>query len=185
MDSLFLVLFLISLVGLVIGLIKPAWLRMPSRKRASLIAGGSTLFFFVLFGITAPPAPKNEVVAKDNTVQQTKQTPPASAPEEKPVATPAANETSKADAQKELADFMALSKKAEVISSYDFTNDAVVYVDQMWYQMTVPQKKDFIAHIGILKKAATGFSHFELRDAYSNDKVGEITSFSQSVEVYK
>jgi hypothetical protein len=46
-------------------------------------------------------------------------------------------------------------------------------------------KKNFIAKIGSLKKAITGYSHLEVKDAYSNEKVGEITAFSQSIEVYK
>jgi len=46
-------------------------------------------------------------------------------------------------------------------------------------------KKDFIAKIGTLKKQIRGYSHFEVRDAYSKEKVGELTAFSQSIEVYK
>jgi hypothetical protein len=39
--------------------------------------------------------------------------------------------------------------------------------------------------VGVLKKAVTGYSHFEVRDGYSNEKVAELTSFSQSIEIYK
>ena len=60
-----------------------------------------------------------------------------------------------------------------------------MYVDSAWYKMSVQEKKDFLTHVGALKKAATGFQNFEARDSHTNEKVGEITSFNQSVEVYK
>lgn len=93
---------------------------------------------------------------------------------------------SKEQAQKDLTDFMETAKKAKLVSSYEFSDKAtVVYIDSMWYTQKVDFKKDFIAKIGLLKKALTGYSHFEARDAYNNDKVAEITSFSQSIEIYK
>jgi hypothetical protein len=193
MSSLFIVLFLLSVAGLIIGLIKPAWLRMPSRKRAALATGGAAVLFFVLFGITAPPQPAKPAETPSATVATDEQKPEqqpapqvqqeAAQPAPQQQAAPA--QPTDAQAQKDLDDFMALAKQADVVSSYDFTNDSVVYVDSNWYSMTVTQKKDFIAKIGMLKKAVTGYSHFELHDAYSDEKVGEITSFSQSVEVYK
>ncbi len=89
------------------------------------------------------------------------------------------------EAQKELKSFLALSKKAQIINSYDFTVDRVIYVDRMWYSMTVTQKEHFLWNISNLKKISTGYHRFEARDAYSNEKVGEVTAFSGSVEVYK
>jgi hypothetical protein len=56
MSNLFLVFLLASIVGLGIGLIKPSIIKLKSRKVAGLIFGGCTIVFFVLFGITAPPA---------------------------------------------------------------------------------------------------------------------------------
>ena len=88
-------------------------------------------------------------------------------------------------AQTELSSFIQTAEQAKIISSYDFTNDRVVYVDSAWYKMSVQEKKDFLTHVGALKKAATGFQNFEARDSHTNEKVGEITSFNQSVEVYK
>ncbi len=108
-----------------------------------------------------------------------------------PVTTASEPSMSKEQAQKELDDFMATAKKAKLVTSYDFSklNETVyrwdIFVGSSWYLMTVQQKKDFIAYIGIHKKAITGYSHFELHDAYSNEKVGEITSFTSSIEVYK
>jgi len=93
---------------------------------------------------------------------------------------------SKNDAQEQLNAFMEISKAGKLITSYEFSETAVdVFVDKAWYEQTVQFKKDFIAKVGMLKKAVTGYSHFELKDAYSNEKVGEIKSFSQSIEVYK
>ena len=93
---------------------------------------------------------------------------------------------SKATAQKELDDFMEKAKKAKLVTSYEFSDRAnEVFVDSVWYTQTVQNKKDFIGYIGLQKKKITGFSHFEVKDAYSNEKVGEITAFSQTIEVYK
>jgi competence protein ComGC len=95
------------------------------------------------------------------------------------------DEQAKATGQQELVSFMQTSEQAHIVSSYDFTNDRVVYMDTAWYEMTVEQKRDFLTHVGTLKKAATGLQNFEAHDSHTNEKVGEITSFSQSVEVYK
>lgn len=92
----------------------------------------------------------------------------------------------KEKAQKELDEIINLGKKAGLITSYEFSNKAsVVYVGKVWYTQTVSFKKDLLAKIGTLKKQITGYQHFEVRDAYSNEKVAEITAFSGSLEVYK
>ena len=57
MNDLFLALFLLSLAGLVIGLIRPQLVKMPSRKKATQVFAGATAFFFILFGITMPSQP--------------------------------------------------------------------------------------------------------------------------------
>lgn len=89
-------------------------------------------------------------------------------------------------AEKELKEFMDLSIKANLVESYEFSNKAtVVYVGFVWYTQTVTFKKDFLAKVAMLKKAVTGYGHFEVRDARSNEKVAEVTAFSQSLEVYK
>lgn len=89
-------------------------------------------------------------------------------------------------AKKELTDFMALAKKSGLVDSYEFSDMAtVVYVSSLWYTQTVTFKKDFLAKTAVLKDGATGHKHFEVRDAHSNEKVAEVTAFSQSLEVYK
>lgn len=57
MSDLFLVLLLLSLAGLVVGLIHPQLLRMPSRKMTAGAFGGGALLFFILFGVTTPQQP--------------------------------------------------------------------------------------------------------------------------------
>ncbi len=112
-------------------------------------------------------------------------TAPAQAPAEE-VATDTQSTLSKEDAQKELDHIMDLSKQANFALSYDFSNTGtVVYAGPAWYTQSVAFKKDFLAKVGALKKVITGYQHFEVRDANSNEKVGEITAFSGSLEVYK
>lgn len=189
MSYIFLFLLLLSTVGLVLGLIKPTSVKVSSRKRVLAVFGGLTIFSFVAMAMTVSPTQKStklEVSAQS--------TPKPLAPEkvakQKPAATiisPTSSSTqpTKAEAQKELSDFMILSTDAHIVKSYDFTNDRVIYVDKMWYQMTVVQKQNFVAHVGRLKEAATGYRHFEVRDAFSNEKVAEITAFLGSIEIYK
>ncbi|MFA6524573.1 MAG: hypothetical protein WC264_03385 [Candidatus Paceibacterota bacterium] len=112
-------------------------------------------------------------------------------PKTKETATVSEPTISKEQAQKDLDKYMPMAKTAGLLTSYDFSklDDNTyrwdVFVGSNWYTQTVQQKKDFIAYIGLRKKAITGYSHFELRDGYTNEKVGEITAFSQSIEVYK
>jgi len=62
MQDLFGALFLISFILLVIGLIRPSivirWGKNRTRKRVALIFGIASLAFFILIGITAEPPPK-------------------------------------------------------------------------------------------------------------------------------
>lgn len=54
MNILFAFIVTLSIIGFIVGLIKPSWVRMPSRKRASIIFGSVWLVSFILFSITAP-----------------------------------------------------------------------------------------------------------------------------------
>ncbi len=51
--------------------------------------------------------------------------------------------------------------------------------------MTVTFKKDFLAKVATLQQASTGRHFFEVRDAHSNEKVGEVTAFERSLQVYR
>ncbi len=82
MNSLFLVLLLLSFVGIIVGLIKPSVVKMKSRKQSLLVFGGSTVLFFLLFGVTADPAP----VTTPTPVAQVEQAENQKVPEiEKPI----------------------------------------------------------------------------------------------------
>jgi len=74
MDNLFLVLFLLSITGLVIGVIKPQvvvrWGANKSRKRAALIFGIAALAFFMLFALTTEPNLKTQQPALQQQIQQ-------------------------------------------------------------------------------------------------------------------
>ena len=65
MNTLFLILFFVSLICIVVGLIKPSLFKFESRKKAGLIFGGSTILFFVLFGITTSPIPAMKTPTSD------------------------------------------------------------------------------------------------------------------------
>ncbi|NBV76630.1 hypothetical protein EBR66_00460 [bacterium] len=54
MYNIFAALALLSLAGLVIGLIRPAWLRTPSRLHVMAIFSTAALAFFFLFAVTSP-----------------------------------------------------------------------------------------------------------------------------------
>ena len=113
--------------------------------------------------------------------QQQEQSPAPTTPTASAPATP-----SRADAQAQLDDLMALARKARLITTYEFSDSqSVVYADSIWYTQTVQFKKDFIAKIATLKEAATGYRHFEVDDAYSGKKLAEVTAFSGALEVYK
>ena len=71
MNDLFLFLVLVSIVGFVVGLIKPSLVKMDSRKKVSYIFGGSLVLFFILFGITSDS--KKENTNQVNEISQTKE----------------------------------------------------------------------------------------------------------------
>lgn len=61
MSSFFIVILLLSLVGLVVGLIKPSLfvrVKLPTRKLVGLVFGGLFLIALIGVGITAEPLPK-------------------------------------------------------------------------------------------------------------------------------
>lgn len=74
---------------------------------------------------------------------------------------------------------------AGLVTSYEFSEKGnTVFVGAPWYSWTVQQKKDFMAYIAMRKKTITGYAFFEVRDAYSNEKVGDVSAFSESLEVF-
>ena len=71
MDNLFLALLLLSIVAFFVGVIRPQWVWMASRKRAAMTFAGTAIAFFVLFGITsdqkAPNVAANATTSSDAT----------------------------------------------------------------------------------------------------------------------
>lgn len=60
MNDIFAILFFLSFILFIVGLIKPSvygkFIKNPSRKKNALIFGIAIVVFFILFGITADPA---------------------------------------------------------------------------------------------------------------------------------
>ena len=76
MTTLFVLLFLLSIAGLVLALIRPALFRM-TRKRAGTIFGIAVVVFFIGIAITAPKVPPSAVhtAVAAQTTRQTSPTP--------------------------------------------------------------------------------------------------------------
>lgn len=92
----------------------------------------------------------------------------------------------KAVAQQDLKNTMDLAMKSGLVTSYEFSDTKrVVYAGSVWYTQTVAFKKDFLGSIAMSLKTSTGHHRFEVLDAYSNQKVAEVTAFSGSIEVYR
>ncbi len=144
-------------------------LKKPWYKKWWIIA--LLLMFFYGLGKVAMELPKGSTEAPQAATE---------APQ------PATSLKSKEESQKELDELMNLAKTGKLITSFEFSDSAaVVYAGPAWYTQTVGFKKDFLAKAAMLKKEITGYRHFEVRDSYSNEKVGEVTSFSGSLEIYK
>jgi hypothetical protein len=90
------------------------------------------------------------------------------------------------DASAEFKNLMETAENAALVSSYEFSNSTrVIYVTDAWNSLTVQFKKDFLAKVAMLQDAMSGKHHFEVRNEHSNEKVGEVTAFTASLEVYK
>jgi hypothetical protein len=138
---------------------------------------------YVLFAVSAVVASVDD---PKNTAQPVANNPAPVVAAEPKHESPAKPVVDKVAAQKELDSLMNLSKQAKLVISYEFSDTAnVVYIDSGWYTQTVEFKKNFLAKISGLKEQVTGYHRFEVRDAYSNEKVAEVTAFSGSLEVYK
>ncbi len=102
MSTLFVLLFLISLVGLVVGLAKPALVKQESRQKTGLIFGGATILFFILMAATSPNKPEQQPTTSETTTTNEVSAPDSTnktstAP---PVLTPPQNKTTTTSTQK-------------------------------------------------------------------------------------
>lgn len=70
MNTLFILIFLLSIPLLIVGLIKPSIFKLQSRKSAGLAFGGLFIVSFILFGVTSTPA-EEAVVAKNTNASST------------------------------------------------------------------------------------------------------------------
>lgn len=86
-------------------------------------------------------------------------------------------------ARESLDNFISLGKEANLILSYEFSDKTnVIYVSKLWYTQTVDFKKNtFLNTIANLKEVVTGDPFFEVRDAYSNEKIAEFKWSGPSV----
>ena len=70
MDDLFLLLFFVSIVSLIVGLIKPSAFsflkKEMTRKNVALLFGISAIAFFVLFGVTTESTAQNQQKLQEN-----------------------------------------------------------------------------------------------------------------------
>jgi uncharacterized iron-regulated membrane protein len=105
MNNLFLALLLLSLLGLVVGLINPSLFRLKSRTQSGGIFAAATIIFFVLFGVTNGSAnstpvttvvPANEAASSAPAVVTTKTTTAPATPAPSAPAAPAKQTTNTA-----------------------------------------------------------------------------------------
>lgn len=164
----------VSLIPYTWGLLHRKYNLVLDKKYKIIIA----VVLLVLFGSTLPESDTPSPVAVVTPTPEMKQ--------EAPQETAKPSEDEKVKAQAELDEVLILATKAGLIKSYEFSETKrVIYADKVWYTQTVTFKKDFMAKVASLRKTITGYHRFEVRDAYSDEKVGEVTAFSGSIEVYK
>ena len=82
--------------------------------------------------------------------------PNTAAPEPEQQAT-ASSTAAAAQASVEFKDLMDIAKQSGLVASFEFSNTArVIYVTDIWSDMTVAFKKDFLAKVATLQKLITG-----------------------------
>ncbi len=118
-------------------------------------------------------------------------TPTPSAPvvkeEPKEEVKPQVSQASKDEAMKEFKRLMDLSIASGLVKSYEMTKDTPlkIFVSKIWYTQEVQFKKDMVAKFSTLQQTIYGRHRLEVRDAFSNEKVAEVTAFSGSIEILK
>lgn len=100
MSNIFLLLFFLSIIGLVAGLIRPQLIskvlkRSLSRKKTGLIFGALIITFFILFGVTVPPTKiESDQIKKEEQSQPTSSGKPQTTPNPTPTQSPSTTPTS-------------------------------------------------------------------------------------------
>ena len=80
MSNLFALLFVASLIALAVSLIKPSWLRLPSRKMAGTVFGIATVVTLAGYSITVPPKAPAPIQVATQTSAPAATTTPVSVP---------------------------------------------------------------------------------------------------------
>lgn len=130
-------------------------------------------FIGTLFDDTPRPAPTPSApVVKEEPKEEVK---------------PQVSQASKDEAMKEFERLMDLSKASGLVKSYEMTKDTSlkIFVSKVWYTQEVQFKKDMVAKFSTLQQTIYGRHRLEVRDAFSNEKVAEVTAFSGSIEILK
>lgn len=91
LNSLFAILFLLSFIVLLIGLIKPAWIKLKSRKMVAIVTIGAALAFMVLFAVTQSDEQKAQIKAAQEKaeLERTVKAPVSTKEAEQPIETKA------------------------------------------------------------------------------------------------
>lgn len=112
---------------------------------------------------------------------------PVAQEQNKIVETPETEILSKTEALKEFERLMNLSKKSGLVKSYEMNENTSlkIFVSNVWYSQEVQFKKDMIVKFSSLEEQIYGRHRLEVLDAYSNEKLAEITAFGGSAEIYK
>lgn len=70
MNNIFSILALLSMIGLIIGLIRPSLFRLKVRKHVLVVFSGSFIVFLILFGITTPKTDTPNIAASASDTPQ-------------------------------------------------------------------------------------------------------------------
>lgn len=111
MNSFFILLLLLSVLGLIIGIIKPSLLKLHSRKQTLAVFGIATLLLFILVGATTKKKPIDPIAETPQAKTSTTETLPNTATQtpEKNSETPTKTTTT-APTQSDRASVLAILK---------------------------------------------------------------------------
>lgn len=74
LNGLFAVLVLVSFIALLIGLIKPTWIKLKNRKMVSIVTSVAILVFMILFSLTQSDEQKAQIKATQEKIELEKAT---------------------------------------------------------------------------------------------------------------
>ncbi len=155
MNTLFVLLLLVAVVGLVVGLAKPSLVKQESRKKAGLIFGGVTIALFILVGITSPSKPEQQTAPSETTTANE-----VSAPVDSINQNPAAPEKSASPATTQTQNKTTTTNTQQTAPA----TTAPIQVKQTDSQNAAPISTETVSQINAVKKAKsylgyTAFSH--------------------------